>query len=227
MAGHFQIRYAGWVLVGLCVLGWAQPSWGQRSDFKTYGKITEFHLNVPLSAPPLASLAQFPLKKFTYALYPTAASGAGGMVPGNTETGAPLLITVAGGIYDRQSDPTNPMEFEVIKADTAQLPKAPGGQALLVYSVLYTGEHLANCTGLVQVLELKGGKLMLSDQISYDCQGGAGAEWNADKRQLAVRAARYSLGDRPCCPSVYDHVVFKLDGEKVKTGEVVLDNQSG
>lgn len=201
------------------------PFLHHASDFKSYGRITEFHLDVPLSAAPPADLAQFPLKQFTYALYPTASSGEDGMVPGNTQTGTPLLIPVSGGMYDHHLDTNNPMEFEIIKADPADLPKAPGHQALLVYSVLYTGDNLANCTGIVQILENKGGKLVLTDQISYDCRGGAGAEWDAKKRQLTVRSAVYSLGDKPCCPSTYDHVVFKLDGEQVKTGEVVLNNQ--
>lgn len=215
--------------MGLSLAAWGQilPGWLQHkaSDFRTYGKITEFHLDVPLNAPALTRLDQFPLQQFTYPLYPTAGSGEDGMIPGNTQTGAPLMIPVVRGIYDHHDDPTNPIEFEVIKADPANLPKAPGGKALLVYSVLYTGDHIANCTGIVQVMELKGGQLVLTDQISYDCRGGAGAEWNPDKRQLTVRSARYSLGDKPCCPSVYDHVVFKLDGAKVKTGEVVINDQ--
>ena len=215
-----------WAL-GLASTAWAQLGWlgHKSSDFKTYGRITSFHLNAPLSGPPLARLSQFPLQQFTYALYPTANSGAEGMVPGDTETGAPLMITVARGIYDRHQDATNPLEFQVIKADPAVLPKAPGKQGLLVYSVLYTGDDLANCTGIVQLMELDQGHLTLADQFSYDCRGGAGAEWNNKKRQLTVRSARYSLGDKPCCPSQYDSVVFKLDGKAIKTGNIVLDNQ--
>lgn len=221
-----------WLARGALALGLAGAAWAQipflphhASDFRTYGRITVFHLDVPLASPPLASLQQFPLKQFRYALYPTASSGAEGMVPGNTETGTPLVIQVANGIYDHHQDPDNPMEFEAIKADPASLPKAPGGQALLVYSVLYTGDQLANCTGIVQVMVLEKGQLRLSDQFSYDCRGGAGAEWNQAKRQLTVRSARYSLGDKPCCPSQYDSVVFKLDGQEVKTGDVTLNNQ--
>lgn|GEM_PF-2282675 len=205
----------------------AQFGWlrGPGSDFKTYGRITAFHLNVPLDAPGVSSLKDFPLQDFTYVLYPTAGSGAEGMIPGNTETGAPLSIPVVRGMYDRRSDASDPLEFEAIKADPAKLPKAPGGEALLVYSVLYSGRDLANCTGIVQVLERDQGKLMLADQFSYDCRGGAGAEWNVQKRQLTIRSARYSLGDKPCCPSQYDSVVFKLDGKSVKTGDVTINNQ--
>lgn len=222
-----------WFSTGVLALALATAASGQilpgflqrkTSDFRTYGKITEFHLDAPLHAPALASLDQFPLKQFTYPLYPTASSGEDGMIPGNTETGAPLMIPVAGGIYDRHDDPTDPMSFEVIQATPVDLPKAPGGKALLVYSVLYTGAQSANCTGIVEIMEIKKGQLLLTDQISYDCRGGAGADWNPKKNQLTVRSARYSLGDKPCCPSVYDHVVFKLDGEKVKTGEVVVDD---
>ncbi|HXE30296.1 MAG TPA: hypothetical protein VN515_00690 [Terriglobales bacterium] len=221
---------AALVILSLGATAWGQhlPGFLQRknSDFRTYGKITAFHLNAPLAtSPPLTDFSHFPLKNFSYPLYPTASSGEAGMVPGNTETGDPLVIPVEGGLYDHKEDATNPMEFEPIKADPVQLPKAPGGSALLVYSVLYTGDQLANCTGIVQVMELQKGQLILTDQISYDCRGGADAEWNQDKHQLTVRSAVYSLGDKPCCPSTYDHVVFKLDGEKIKTGEVVLNNQ--
>lgn len=214
------------VLMGLTLAGGAQILTGwlhKSSDFRTFGRITAFHLEAPLTSPPLASLADFPLKDFTYALYPTAESGAGGMVPGNTQTGTPMMITVTRGIYDHSHNTDNPIEFQVIKADTAALPKAPGKSALLVYSVLYTGDQLANCTGIVQMLELKQGKLLLTDQFSYDCAGGAGAEWNQDKRQLTLRAANYAPGDKPCCPTRYDFVDFKLDGESVKTGDMSPD----
>ncbi|MGH9476099.1 MAG: hypothetical protein ACRD1C_07175 [Terriglobales bacterium] len=198
---------------------------GANSGFNSYGKITSFLLNVPLASPPLTSLGQFPLKSFTYALYPTASSGAEGMIPGNTTTGEPQMITVERGIYDHHTDTNNPIEFQIIKDDVTELPKAPDKQGLLVYSVLYTGAKLANCTGVVQVLELEQGKLMLADQFSYDCRGGASAEWNAHKRQLTVRSARYSFGDQPCCPSRYDSVVFKLDGQRIKTGDKTIGNQ--
>ncbi|MGH9394234.1 MAG: hypothetical protein ACRD1E_08700 [Terriglobales bacterium] len=219
--------WAGLLLLAACAPASAQLGWlhGSGSGFKSYGKITAFHLDVPLAAPALQSLSQFPLKDFAYVLYPTAGSGAEGMVPGNTETGAPLSIPVVRGMYDHRNDASDPIEFEAIKADDAKLPKAPGGNALLVYSVLYSGQDLANCTGIVQVLELDQRQLMLTDQFSYDCRGGAGAEWNPAKRQLTIRSARYSLGDKPCCPSQYDSVVFKLDGKSVKTGDVILNNQ--
>ena len=220
------------VLLGLVLLpasAAAQilPGWlhKEQSDFRTFGRITSFELNAPLHTPkPLTSLADFPAKNFTYALYPTAGSGAGGMVPGDTVTGAPLLITVARGLWDHHLDADRPMEFQVIKTELAQLPKAPGKQGLLVYSVLYTGADLANCTGVVDLLELHGSRLLLASQFSYDCQGGAGATWDQDKRQHTLQAARYTPGDKPCCPTVYDHVVFKLDGKHINTGEIRLGN---
>lgn len=212
-------------LLALAVSAGAQilPFLHKDSDFRTYGRITAFELDVPLASPPLATLADFPVKNFTYALYPTAESGAGGMVPGNTVSGAPLMITVVRGVYDNEHDPDRPMEFQIIKTDTVKLPKAPGKSALLVYSVLYTGEQLANCTGIVQTIELDKGKLTLADQFSYDCAGGAGAAWNQDKRELTLRAANYTPGDKPCCPTRYDFVTFKLDGDSVKTGDMSPD----
>jgi hypothetical protein len=195
------------------------------NDFRSFGKITLFHLDQPLSAAAPASLDALPVKSFTYSLYPTAGSGQDGMIPGDTQTGAPLMIPVAGGMYDHRNDPNNQLEFEISRGDVVTLPKAPGGKALLVYGALYSGANLESCTGVVQVLELKAGKLLLTDQISYDCRGGAAPEWNGDKRQLTVRSARYSLGDKPCCPSQYDSVVFKLDGEKVKIGDVTINDQ--
>ena len=200
------------------------PGWLHKaSDFRTFGQITAFHLNAPLTSPPLARLADFPAKNFTYALYATAESGASGMVPGNTQTGAPLMIPVVRGIYDHEANTANPMEFQIIKTDPAALPKAPGKSALLVYGVLYTGDHLADCTGVVQVIELNKGKLILADQFSYDCAGGAGAEWNQSKRQLTLRAAKYVPGDKPCCPTTYDFVNFKLDGDSIKIGDMSVD----
>ncbi len=209
----------------------ALPAWGQlglfkhtkSSGFKSYGRITSFVLNAPLHAPPLASLSQFPLQSFTYALYPTDALGIDGMVPGDSATGAPTMIPVVRGLYDHSQDEKNPFEFQVIKATPVELPKAPGKSALLVYSVLYTGKKLASCTGIVQVMELKQGRLMLAQQFSYDCRGGAGADWNAKKRQLTLRAARYAPGDRKCCPSEYDSVQFKLDGKDIKTGRIIIN----
>lgn len=219
-----RLRFlAPWLL---CAAACAQiPFLHRSSNFKSYGRITAFHLEVPLNVRAPADLAQLSLQQFTFTLYPTASSGEDGMIPGNTETGEPLVIPVRGGIYDHHLDTAKPLEFELIKTDPVSLPKAPGKTALLVYSVLYSGNDLANCTGIVQVLESDGGKLVLTDQISYDCRGGAGAEWNEKKRQLTVRSAVYSLGDKPCCPSTYDHVTFKLDGKDIKTGDVVLNNQ--
>jgi hypothetical protein len=207
------------------------PAWAQfglfqhtpSSGYKSFGRITSFVLNAPLHAPAVTSLSEFPLRNFTYALYPTDAIGIDGMVPGNSATGEPLLITVARGLYDNSQDKKNPIEFQVIKDTPAALPKAPGKSALLVYSVLYSGRNLANCTGIVQVMEMKHGQLMLAQQFSYDCRGGAGADWNAKKRQLTLRAARYAPGDKKCCPSEYDMVQFKLDGKNVKTGRVVIN----
>ncbi len=220
-----------WILAALAAALLGTPAFGQfglfhhgtSSGFKSYGRITSFLLNAPLHSPPLASLAQFPLKSFTYALYPTDALGIDGMVPGDAATGEPTMIPVERGLYDHSQDEKNPFEFQVIKATPAELPKAPGRQALLVYSVLYTGQSLANCTGIVQVMELDHGQLMLAQQFSYDCRGGAGADWNAKKRQLTLRAARYAPGDRKCCPSEYDMVQFKLDGKDIKTGRIVLN----
>lgn len=222
-------RGAGAVLAVLLTFGLpaaAQFGWlqGKSSDYQSFGKITAFHLDVPLAAPALSSLAEFPAKNYTYALYPTASSGAEGMVPGNTVTGAPLMIGVTRGIYDHHLDAVNPVEFEIIKSAPEQLPKAPGKQALFVYSVLYTGDNLANCTGILQVMELKKKQLVLADQISWDCRGGGDAEWNEKKHQLTVQAARYALGDKPCCPSRYDSVVFTIDGEKVKAHDINVDN---
>jgi len=197
----------------------------KASDFRSFGKITLFHLDQPLAAPAPASLEAFPVKSFTYSLYPTAGSGQDGMIPGDTQTGAPLMIPVAGGMYDHRNDPNNPLEFEISRGDVVALPKAPGGEAELVYGALYSGPNLENCTGVVQVIELQAGKLLLTDQISYDCRGGAAPEWNGDKRQLTVRSARYSLGDKPCCPSQYDSVVFKLEGDKIKIGDVIINDQ--
>lgn len=214
-------------MLGLALAAAAQIpflSHHKAADFRIYGKMTVFHLNEPLDAPAPVSLTKFPLNNFTYTLYPTAPSGADGMVPGNTITGVPTQIEVARGIYDDHvTNRVNPMEFQVIKDELVHLPKAPGGRALLVYTVLYTGRRLQNCTGIVQMLERKQGKLNLADQFSYDCTGGAGANWNPKKRQLELRSADFVPGDKPCCPTLYDHVIFQLDGDSVQTKSVELN----
>src|SRR6185312_1269732 len=108
--GTLKKMRRGVISAALVILSLGATAWGQHlpgflqrknSDFRTYGKITAFHLNAPLAtSPPLTDFSHFPLKNFSYPLYPTASSGEAGMVPGNTETGDPLVIPVEGGLYD-------------------------------------------------------------------------------------------------------------------------------
>lgn len=170
--------------------------------------------------PPVTNLHTLPVKEFTYALYPTAATGENGMVPGNTASGVPMMLRVRGGSYDHHLDP-NPIEFDVTNSEIAtRLEHAPGQIALLVYGVLYTGAGSSNCTGVVDELELKKGHLILQDQISYDCRGGGNAEYDNGSHHLTVRSARYSAGDQPCCPSSFDVVELHLNGDTIRASDV-------
>lgn len=215
------------VLSGLILVATlsAQKFFKRTPDMlKVYARVTVLHLQAQLAAP-FTDLHQFDARNFAYALYPTAAVGTNGMVPGDTATGAPMIINVRGGIYDHHMDAT-PVEFDITNSTLAtRLEHAPGQIAQVVFGVLYTGAASANCTGVIDVIEMNRGHLILQDQVTYDCRGGGSAEFDNDNHRLTVRSAHFAVGDQPCCPSTFDVVQLHLNGESIKAEDVsTIDN---
>jgi len=206
----------------LLTFAWA----GDDGPLQSWGSITKFHLDVPLkTAQAVTSLGSLDFHNFSLALYPTDSSGTNGTVPGDPSKGLPVLVNLNHGLYAGRDAAAGPIEFDLIKSDLVRLPKAPGQALELVNGVLYSGSNKENCTGIVQIFELKGGQLLLTDQISYDCRGGGSAVYNPQKRRLAIQSARYAAGDPKCCPSLFDKVEFKMDGESMKPTNVQLQQQ--
>lgn len=206
----------------LLSLAWA----GDDGPLQSWGSITKFHLDVPLRTPqPVASLSAIDFHNFSLALYPTDTSGSNGMVPGDPSKGAPVLVNLRQGLFAGRDAAAGPIEFDLIRSQVIRLPKAPGQTLGLVYGVLYSGSNKQNCTGVVQIFELKGGALLLTDQISYDCRGGGNAVYDPAKRRLKIQSARFAAGDQPCCPSLFDKMEFKMDGESMKATNIHLQQQ--
>lgn len=217
-----RILWVACVAVALLTIAWA----GDGGPLQSWGSITRFHLDVPVRTPqPVNNLESLDFRNFSLALYPTDSSGSNGMIPGDPSKGVPLLVSLQQGIYAGTSDGAGLIEFDLIKSEVIHLPKAPGQTLGLVYGVLYSGSNKQNCTGVVQVFELKDNQLMVTDQISYDCRGGGSAVYDAHKHRLKIQSARYAAGDRPCCPSLFDKADFKMDGEEMKATNVHLQQQ--
>ena len=210
------------VAIALLTIAWA----GNDGPLQSWGSITRFHLDVPLRTPrPVTSLESLDFRNFSLALYTTDSSGSNGMVPGDPSKGVPLTVSLQQGIYAGNDATAGPIEFDLIRSEVIHLPKAPGQTLGLIYGVLYSGSSKQNCTGVVQVFELKNSQLLVTDQISYDCRGGGSAVYDAHKHRLKIQSARYAAGDRPCCPSLFDKADFKMDGEEMKVTNIHLQQQ--
>ena len=214
--------WVGCLAAALLTFAWA----GNDGPLQGWGSITKFHLDVPLkTAQTVTSLASLDFHNFSLALYPTDSSGANGSVPGDPAKGLPLEVPLREGRFSGKVPPAGPIEFDLIKSEVIHLPKAPGQSLALIYGVLYSGYEKVNCTGMVQIMELRGGQLVLTDQISYDCRGGGNAVFDPKKRRLKIQSARFAAGDPKCCPSLFDKVQFKMDGEQMKPTDVHLQQQ--
>lgn len=196
-----------------------------KNAAKTYGGITYLRLDTTLPAP-APPLAQIDFRNFTYYLYSTQATAdpARAGIPPHDDPGvvAPFAAPVAGGMYNRRNDAVDPFEFDVIKVEMADLPRAPEKQAAIVFGIFYAGAQVPVCTGVVQVLAHNQGKIELMDQFSFDCRGGMAANYLAAKHRLHIESSVYAGGDPRCCPSLADKVDFKLDGEKAKASVLEL-----
>lgn len=210
------------VAVALLTVAWA----GDDGPLQSWGSITRFHLDVPLRTPqPVTNLSTVDFQNFSLALYPTDSSGSNGMVPGDPSKGLPLLVPMQQGRYVGTNATTGAIEFDLIKSELIRLPKAPGQTLAMVSGVLYSGSNKQNCTGVVQLFESSHNQLVITDQISYDCRGGGSAVYDAHKRRLKIQSARYAAGDKPCCPSLFDKVDFKMDGESMKATNIHLEQE--
>ena len=188
----------------------------------TYGGVAHLRLNLPLPlASPVKTLDDINVKQFTFEIFPTGGGAEGGTVENPADGLAPFDLTVSNGTYDhRAGDP--PLELDVLSSETVAVPKAPGGQVRFVYTVLYHGREAAACTGIVQAWVMEQGKVVLTDQFSYDCRGGAGAKWVAKKHRLHVESGHFAAGDQPCCPSLVDAVDFRFEGDHIKPENVLV-----
>jgi hypothetical protein len=208
--------------VALLSFAWA----GDDGPLQNWGSITLFHLDVPMRTPqPVSSLEAVDFHNVSLALYPTDTSGSDGMIPGDPSKGLPLIVPLHQGVYAGTDATAGPIEFDLINSQVIRLPKAPGQKLGLVTGVLYSGSSKQNCTGVVQIFERKNNQLVVTDQISYDCRGGGSAIYDAHKRRLKIQSARYAAGDRPCCPSLFDKVDFKMNGESMKATNIHLQQQ--
>jgi len=186
----------------------------------TYGGVAHLRLNLPLPlTAPIKTLDGINVKQFTFEIFPTGEGVEGGTVENPTGGLGPFQVTVNNGTYDHRAD-NPPLELDVLNSETVSIPKAPGGQIRFVYTVLYHGREAAVCTGIVQAWTLDQGKVVLTDQFSYDCRGGAGAKWVPKKHRLHVESGHFAAGDQPCCPSLVDAVDFRFDGDHVKPENV-------
>jgi hypothetical protein len=70
---------------------------------------------------------------------------------------------------------------------------------------------------LVQVLELRGDAVFVTQQIEADAHGtGADAILNTTTKRLTVKALIFTEGDANCCPSMLSTVVFHWDGKQFR-----------
>ena len=68
---------------------------------------------------------------------------------------------------------------------------------------------------IVQVLELRGDKVFIAQQIEADAHGaGAAAAFNPKTRLLTVKAVGFAENDGHCCPSFLGVVTFRWDGQR-------------
>lgn len=204
------------------------PVWAANQGPKTYGTISYLHLGklLPASAP-APPLPQIDFRNFTFYLYPTQTDpdlSRAGIPPISADAVAPLVAPVANGIYKRHNDTADPFEFDVIKVEQASLPHAPGKQAAIVFGIFYAGSGTPVCTGVVQVLARREGRIEIEDQITFDCRGGMNAQYIPAKRRLHIVSAVFAAGDPRCCPSMSDTVNFKLEGDRAKASVVALSS---
>lgn len=192
----------------------------QSGVLRDFGSVALFHIAAPLPDPlPAGGLAQVDFANFTYVLYPTADSWLGGGIGGQAAKGTPIRLTLQDGSVSRQGDQPG---AQLIKSEMIPLPKAPGREGRLIFAVLYPAHHRNACTGLVDLIQVVNGHLVATDQITYDCRGGAPIRYNKKKHRLEVASSRYSAGDDLCCPSLADKVDFKFDGRRVKAQNIRL-----
>lgn len=212
----FRFAFGLSLIAALCLAAAA----ADNGAIKTYGGVVDYHLGIPVdTSKPVSSLDAIDFRDFTFSLFPTGDVARGGTVQSPDGSDRPIVVPVAGGRYDRRSD-DKPIGFDVVQSQVVPLGHDPGAQAAIVFGVLYTDSQGKSCTGVVQIFEARKSKLILVDQISYDCRGGTNTHYDAKKRQLTVESARYSAGDQPCCPSLTDHVEFKLEGDRVRASNV-------
>lgn len=211
----------GWARCA-AVLLLAATAWAAAPTARDFGGI---HFAAPnaviLAAAPPWSRVDF--RNFTYQLFPTEAAldlSKAGVPPLGPTPESPLAVPVRDGVYVAAAEGQPRVEFQILKTTLATLPRAPEKRAAIVFAILYVGALRPVCTGVVQVLEPDHGAIKLADQFTFDCRGGLSATYEASKRRLHIASARFAAGDPPCCPTLTDSADFKLEGDRVKAGNV-------
>lgn len=71
-------------------------------------------------------------------------------------------------------------------------------------------------SGVVQVFELRDGKVSITQQIDFDMHHGGhavGASFDPNSRTITVRSVPYESPDGRCCPTYINIVTFRWDGQ--------------
>ena len=205
-----------------CVLILALLAWGIRRPYaRHWGGITHEGLEYVLPlAHPAAGIAQVPFANMPVYIYPTPRTrigeGRGAWVRNA------LTLPLEDGSYSHDLN-GKPVDFRLYRSQIISLPYAYGnGQAALNFGTLFYGRHTQACVGVVQLLEMRRGKLLLMDQFTYNCMGGGRVTYHPRQRSLHIHSPHYAAGDRLCCPSLDDRAHFSLDGRRAHSGGIKL-----
>ncbi len=181
-----------------------------------YASITDFHLDVPMPLPALPKrLSAVDFKNFNYLLF-LPSRDEGRSIP------APVQVPVQNGSYG-DDDSASPV-FDVVSTQVVKVPHVPGGERAIVVGDRYENGGSQRCTGVVQLFAMVAGRLVLTDELTYDCRGTVGAHYNPKKKRLTVLSAHYAAGDRPCCPTLADRLRLRLDRPLLKSGSLDISH---
>jgi hypothetical protein len=88
-----------------------------------------------------------------------------------------------------------------------------------VVDYLWTdGNGSSNQSEIVQVFELRDGKVFITQQVEADTHGGdtAGARFDETTKRLIVKAVELDSPNGRCCPTHLNVVVFRWEGREFR-----------